>query len=313
MSLSFSINCKMYPRFILGNDWAFRHYQATQKEPHRDFFIEMFKAAYGCGVLGVDVNINSTNLFEGFVGAKNKYPDLIGIGDPNMGCGFHLRGVPLKQLRGRIISSIYHNYLPVRDKQIILGRDIKFLDSFFQFSSIDKPLSGNDIDEISIDRQLWEKRMKRLEGVCDFCLVGADYADWLILMGRGDLIKYQVQSIVEHKMIPISVSHWTSMTIPFFEQIPEIKGHWILANKESLFLSEREVYNCIAHTVKPLTGFRLFRKLYGYETIRKAIQWASNFLSVQSFVIGASRDLLAVRHFCSNVVESYFMLKNRLN
>lgn len=188
-------------------------------------------------------------------------------------------------IKPRVIRTIVERSINNHAKSSIDALPEKTRRFWFHIDPDADPLSDAEIAEIYIDEEVWIPRLKRHISLADFCLFGADYADWMLLLGREDLLRWQLKTIREHDMIPIAVYHWTSLTLPMLDEL-SIGAHWTLGNLEAMYLSTQEAVAAIQSATKPVTCFRILRGIKIPDEIDKAVQWLRFEVGAQSLVIG---------------------------
>lgn len=240
------------------------------------------------GAQAIDVNIESVYVLEAFKRIKGKYPNIIGIGDPNMNAGFYMDGVPIKKYEKEIIRYIFDFCLTPQDKSLFIRKSGEYKENFFNLSSCDALFVRENINRISLDENRWMQRIVQLSSCCEFCLFGADYADWLTAIGRFDLLKYQADSIVACGMMPISISHWSGLTIPQLDRIQSVKYHCVLANEDCILTEPDDIYGLIKDSSSTFIGFRTMRGLGRYFSIDNAFNFMTKKLGLSHFIVGAS-------------------------
>lgn len=276
-----------FPTLILGGDIFLRNHFKTSSSNTVEYIYAILEAAVIGGVEAIDVNIESPYLFEAFKHLKRKYPHVIGIGDPNMNPGFMLNGIPLKEYKKEIIRAVYDGYLNERERHRLQSYSREYMENYFDLSNCDASVILDNIVKISLDEQKWLSRIRLLSHYCDYCLFGADYADWLTALGRIDLLRFQVDTISSCSMTPISISHWSGLTIPQLETISGVKGHCLLSNKDCLYMSPEETRRLINNTNSVFIGFRVLRGLGRYFSVDDALSFMTKELSLSHFIIGS--------------------------
>jgi hypothetical protein len=284
----YEVEGKAYPRLILGGD-RFVGIFPKPRPPElleEPYIFEVMNAAWNHGVGGFDLNTMSENILSAFVRLKDKFGSaVVGIGDPNWKCGYMLHGQHLMDIKARIIRTLVERLLDDHSKFLIASLSEKSRRCWFDINPQSEHLSDTEINDIYIDEDTWLKRLRKICDFADFCLFGADYADWMLLLGREDLLLWQIDTIRAHGMIPISVCHWTSLSLPKLEKLP-IAVHWTLGNLEAMYLSTLEAIKVISATRKPVTCFRVLRGISIPDEINKAVEWLHLQVGAQSLVIG---------------------------
>lgn len=283
---------RLYPRVILGSD-RFLDIFLNPRPPwqfEEEYVFSMMKCAISYGIAGFDLSTMSENVLRAF--QRLKYlvgDDAIGIGNPNWRCGYKLGDQHLKDIKPRIIRTLVENCISVADLRKIERLADKTRDFWFGFDSATHPLSPSEVRAIHIEESEWISRLNRLADLADFCLIGADYADWMLLLGRQDLLRWQIATIRQHGMVPVSVCHWTSLSLPKLDRM-EVAAHWTLGNLEQMYLSTASAISAIRKRRKPVTCFRILRGIERPRGIASAIAWLRDVVGASSVVVGVDNE-----------------------
>jgi hypothetical protein len=76
-------------------------------------------------------------------------------------------------------------------------------------------LTQKDIDRIAFDSSRFDEALSSMKpNESPFLLVGDKYADWLLGLGRFDLLKMMVSRVREKGFIPIFLGRWATYVLP---------------------------------------------------------------------------------------------------
>lgn len=287
-NLYYSVGKRRYPVCILGGD-RFLDWFSTPPpiQLTTNYTFKIMKLSYKFGVRGFDISCRF-NLINAFKQLKKYFPDVVGIGNPNWLCGYKLDNVPLWNIKDRIISTIVQKL-----KNKFIEKSLTMIPETHRFRFLTKkknakPLTDDEIQRISIDEKVWFNKINLLKGLTDFCLIGADYADWMCILNRLDLLKWQIKTVRKSGMVPVSVSHLASITLPLLDK-EDFEAHWIYANRVWMYLDPDSAIKAIQTASKPITAFKILSYIKLPEEIESTIQWLKNF-GVKSFVIGLETE-----------------------
>ena len=311
MELYYKIKGKNYPKLIMGCDSFLREpfVSSCNDKNKKKYILSIMEVVYSNGIIGIHVNIDSQYVFQAFRELKKKHNDVIGIGDPNMNVGFLLGGKSLKNNSGRVIRTIYEVFLNEAEKESIKNNTEYFKKYFFNYKDSDRMLNQDEISSISLRKNIWKSRLKELSPYCEFCLFGANYADWLLAINRKDIIEYEIETIMKAGMFPVSVCHWGSRTLDELVKNTEVVAHWVFANKNALPIIFDDALRVIKRA-KNITAFRILRNFNGYNTIDDALSWSFNELSAKSVVIGAPTDITTASRLFAEVREKIGLIRS---
>jgi len=173
-------------------------------KPHGDQGIShVMEKVYELGAWCFD--LPSENHLESFKELKNSTGDetLIGLCHLEAETGVSFLGKPLHRFESKIISTIR------KDLPSHLLRNI------LPSSSSPEVFTQKEIDRISPDPLRFDKTLSLLDPeVSPFLLFGEKYGDWLLALGRIDLLHDMVFKVREKGFIPIYTGQWVTFTLP---------------------------------------------------------------------------------------------------
>lgn len=284
-NLHYFVEGQYYPVCILGGDRFLDWFSIPPPiQLTTDYTFEIMRLSYELGVRGFDISCRF-NLIDAFKRLKERFPEAIGIGNPNWLCGYKLNNTHLWDIKDRIIFTIIQKLSRENESVKKILATIPETHRFrFLFKKGARPLTDNEIQQIYIDQEIWFDRINSLRGVTDFCVIGSDYADWMCGLNRLDLLKWQIESVRKNGMIPVSVSHWASITIPLLDK-EDFGAHWIYANRAWMYLDPESAATSIRAASKPITAFKILSNIRLPDEIESTICWLRK-LGVKSFIIG---------------------------
>ncbi len=117
--------------------------------------------------------------------------------------GASFLGRPLHQFEPKVLSTI--------KKNLFLPNSIRYLPPV----SSSEVFTQKEIDRISFDPLRFEKALSHLNPEeSPFLLMGERYGDWLLALGRIDLLKEMVSRIRGKGFIPIFSGRWATFVLP---------------------------------------------------------------------------------------------------
>lgn len=244
-----------YPRFILGGD-KFLDYWGLQSKADLATVggvLAVMQRAYALGVRGFDVSL-SDHVINAAAQLRLKHPDVVVIGNPNWQCGIKLGDVGIETLRDRFRKTLLVKLSPKQREEV---KQIPPMQHQRWFGAADDAtaLTDNDVSAIYLDKERYFSNLSKLRGVADYILVGADYADWLIPLGRTDILAQMADIVRRQGLRPLSLSHFASITLPALDDMG-FEGHWIYLNQGEQLLSSAGVLRVLQETIRPVTAFR---------------------------------------------------------
>jgi hypothetical protein len=202
-------------------------------EPHPPFnqhqILSLMKETYELGAWCFD--LPSGDHLESFKELRNLMTDemLIGLCHAEVETGASFLGKPLHRFESKIISTIRRKLLPSN-----LNRDI------LPPSSSSEVFTQREIDRIAFDPLRFEKALCGFDPEASpFLLVGEKYGDWLLALGRIDLLQEMVSKVREKGFIPIFSGQWATFALPKAKSL-DVSAYAVPINKKwSLFDLER--------------------------------------------------------------------------
>ena len=243
----------------------------------------MMQQAYKLGVKGYDISLN-THVIEAFKRLKELHSDVVAIGNPNWRCGIKLGDTIIYELGARFKKTILTRFFTPEQVNEIHQLPEERQKRWFLAEDADV-LSGDEIKGVYLDEATYRAKLESFVGVTNYILIGTDYADWLIPIGRKDILARMSELAREYGFVPLSISHWASITLPALEEM-DFEGHWIYLNKMEQLLSADKVHDAVKGARHPITAFRVLGGGALVSNMEDAFTYLKR-LGIASIVIGA--------------------------
>jgi len=189
----------------------------------------LMKKVYEIG--GCCFDLPSARHLESFRELKNLTTDetLMGLCHLEVETGVSFLGKPLHQFESKVVSTIRKDLLPAHLPRNILPPT----------SSIEV-FTQKEMDRITFDPPRFDKALSSFDPIeSPFLLVGEKYGDWLLALGRIDLLHKMVSKVREKGFVPIFSGQWTTFVLPKAKSL-EVAAYAIPINKKwSLFDLQR--------------------------------------------------------------------------
>src|SRR4030042_829043 len=185
----------------------------------------LMKKAYEMGVWCFDLpSMQHLASFKEFKRLTND-ETLMGICHLEAERGVSFLGKPLHQFESKVLSTI--------KKNLLLPDSIRYLHPFPSSSEV---FTQKEIDRITFDPLRFEKSLSLFNPEeSPFLLMGERYGDWLLALGRIDLLKEMVLRVREKGFIPIFSGQWATFVLPKAKPL-DVAAYAIPINKKwSLF------------------------------------------------------------------------------
>ena len=201
----------------------------------------LMKKAYEMGAWCFD--LPSSNHFESFRQLKQLTGDetLIGFGHLEAEEGTSFLGRPLHQFESKIASTIKKNIVPSN-----------LIYHFFPDHTPSEVFTQKEIDRISFDAPRFEKALSRFDPqLSPILLIGGKYSDWLLALGRIDLLKEMVGRVRDKSFIPFFSGQWATFVLPKAKPL-DVAAYATPVNKKWSYFDLDQACNLIKRFDKPV-------------------------------------------------------------
>ncbi len=179
---------------------------------------------------------------------------LMGICHLEVERGVSFLGKPLHQFESKVLSTI--------KKNLLLPDAIRYLHP----TSSSEVFTQKEIDRISFDPLRFEKALSHLNPEeSPFLLMGERYGDWLLALGRIDLLKETAFRVREKGFIPIFSGQWATFVLPKAKPLDVVAYAVPINKKRSLFDLTRacdliKKFDKPVISLDPLAGGKLLKQ-----------------------------------------------------
>jgi len=199
----------------------------------------LMKDIYETGVWCFD--LPSLKHVEAFKKLKQLAEDktLIGFCHLELECGVSFLGKPLSQFEPKVISTVFNNIVPPDLAKKIISSP-----------SSQEVFTQKEMDRITFDPIRFEKTINLFEPEeSPFLLVGGKYGDWLLGLGRIDLLKEMIRRVKKKGFTPIFSGQWATFVLPKAKSL-DVAACAIPINKKSSLFSLDQA----CHMIKKFEG-----------------------------------------------------------
>jgi len=252
--------------------------------------LEVMKTCVVYGVTTVDLSPPLIEVFQRLQTAKVTDEEIVGLGAlQEWTCkNFTLDGVPLQEYSEEIKATIHSN-LPSGYFEQIMRSNVGFIKSFFELKHSVQPLTKNQIDDIKIDLDFFKRRLALYQQL-DVKLVqfGGGTADWLVTLGRTDLLQKLTDLIHKNGFAPLLICHWASMVLPIAEKELEVTGYIVPLNKLWGLLTLTDTIRTIKKVEKPVIAMKTLAHGTLAHDLRDAFSFIFKEAGVTAALVGVS-------------------------
>ncbi len=288
----------LYPKLIMGEDYFtgwFNRGAFNHRDDRLNIYQQTIAATYNCGVRGYSISphLELMNILRSF---KESHPDITIITNPHYNSHYYLRNDSLwnPHYKARIDATIKHMY-PQNLWQNYNNQD-------FQSISPNLALTDLEIQSININLDEFRNQLKKFQGWCDFVIVGNLARSALVLLGRIDIIKTEIEIARQMGFIPIGIAEAGGLGLKKILEL-NLPNYWIRLNQDLTFPSLSYTQTVIHSTMTPLTAYKIFQKKDGLD-INSSIEFIKQYPQVKSIVAGVENPTQAEETF-SQLIKSF--------
>jgi len=199
-------------------------------------------------------DLSSSRHLEAFRDIRNltEEESLIGIGNLGMEEGVTLMGSPLHRIEAKVISTVKRNLFPSETIRRLKREGLWNARDFFQGPFSTEVLTQKEIDRIAFDAARFDRALSLFQAKeTPFLKVGGKYGDWLLGLGRTDLIEKMASRVREAGFIPIFSGRWATFVLPKVKMI-DFAAYAVPINKNRGLLDHGQACALIRKFDKPL-------------------------------------------------------------
>jgi hypothetical protein len=169
--------------------------------------------------------------------------------------GLSFLGKPLHRFEPKVVSTI--------KKNLLLPDSIRHLSSLPVSSEV---FTQKEIDRIAFDLPRFDQALSFFNPKeSPFLMVGEKYGDWLLALGRIDLLKEMVAKVREKGFIPIYSGQWATFVLPKAKSLDVVAFALPINKKWSFFDLDRaceliKKFDKPVISLNPLADGKLWRE-----------------------------------------------------
>ncbi len=234
----------------------------------------LLKKVYGMGVTFFD--LPSMKHLEKFRELKQLTEDenLIGLCHLEAEAGVSFVGKPLHQFETRIVSTI--------KKNLSLPNTIRNVPPLSLSSEV---LTQKEIDRIAFDSQRFEKALSPYSSEeSPLLMVGGRYGEWLLALGRIDLLKEMVRRVKERGFCPVYSGQWATFSLPKAKSL-DVVAYAVPINKRWSFFDLDQACDLIKKFDRPVISLNPLADGKLLKTSEDAFSFLFNELKIYLAVV----------------------------
>jgi len=204
---------------------------------------------------------------------------LMGICHLEVERGVSFLGKPLHQFEARVLSTI--------KKNLFLPDSIR---NFHSIPSSSEVFTQKEIDRITLDPLRLEKALSLYNPEeSPFLLMGERYGDWLLALGRTDLLKEMVLRVRAKGFIPIFLGQWATFVLPKAKPL-DVAAYAVPINKKWSLFDLSQACDLIKKFDKPVISLNPLADGKLLKKSEQAFSFLFNELKIHSAIVEISTE-----------------------
>lgn len=280
------------PPSILGGD-PFNHFRFLYRKElwwklhDEEYCLSVMRAAYEAGGKAFDLSFEvNARLFARL--AEETGEQLIGFGNPTWEQGVMLNGRFLQYSRDRILRTLVDDIWPRPIASLVQERLSREDVLVFGYDHQAPPLSNEEIASIALDEQAFRRRLSIFRDCQYICFGGSD-ADWLVSLGRIDVVAEMARVVRQLGWIPILLCQYATLVVPQAESYGiDVEGYAVPLNRAWSWFDRDQCVEIVKSLDKPVIAFMPFASGGLQKDIRGALDWLYGEVGVESILFGTA-------------------------
>ena len=280
------------PPSILGGD-PFNQFRFLYRREllwklfDEDYCYSVMKACYEAGGKAYDLSFEvNTRLFRRLLDESGE--TLIGFGNPSWEQGVFFNGKYLQYSRDRILKTLVERLFPRPIAKLVeekLAIDDVLVFGYDRDAEI---LTDDEIASIYLDQWSFIHRLSIFKD-CQYIFLGGSDADWLVSLGRVDILVEMARITRQLGFIPMVLCQYASYIIPIIEQSgADIEGYAVPLNRDWSWMDRNACVEVVKSLKKPVAAFMPFASGGLRHDIRGALDWLCGDVGVESILFGTA-------------------------
>ena len=228
------------------------------KPPGLQGILSLMRKAYERGVWCLDLPSSRHHQSFKELRGLTEDPALIGLPHIDAEQGASLSGTPLHRVEKKVNATIAKNLFSSE-----LIRNLREMGAwkspyFCPPSHSSDVLTQKEIDRISFDSSRFDKTLSLFDPAqSPFLLIGERYGDWLLALGRSDLLKDMLSRTRERGFLPILSGQWATFFLPKAKPL-DATAYAVPINKKRSFFNLTQACDLIKKFDKPVVSLNPF-------------------------------------------------------
>lgn len=206
--------------------------------------------------------------------------NLIGFGHIGLEEGVSFLGKPIEQIESRIISTLLKNFIPPQ-----------WVKKAFSHQRFAEVLTQREIDRMTFDPSRFDETLSSFHPrETPFLLMGGNYNDWLLTLGRIDLFQRSISKIREKGFIPILSVQWPTLVLPKAKPL-EVAAYLIPIHPKKSLFDFNQTCELVKRFDKPIISLTPFFGGRDFKKSRVTFSFLFNDLKIYLTVMEVSSEV----------------------
>jgi len=225
---------------------------------------------------GISFFLPTIRHLESFMALRESTEDaaLTGFGFLEAESALLLTGKPLHHFESKVIATIARNIVPP-----------EWVKKLFPGRSFGEVLTQKEIDRMNFDPFRFHQNLSLfpIQSV-PFLLIGGKYTDWLLGLGRIDLLKEMISGVKKEGGFPLFSGQWATFSLPKAKPL-DVAGFAIPINRRRSLFDLTQACNIIKKFDKPVISLDPFASGTLLEESEETYSFLFNELKVHSVIV----------------------------
>ena len=282
------------PAIILGGDPFTKQFRYLYRKDRwwklhdPDYCLSVMQSAYDAGCRAFDLSFQENVSLRNQLANQVQEP-LVGFANPTWEQGVMFQDRYLFFIRDCILRTLVERLWPIPISELVekkLSREDVLVFGYDREAAL---LTAKDISEIYLDKMLFRNRLSIFRDICQYAYFGGSDLDYLVSLGRIDLVEEMLAVVKSEGFIPLLLSQYPSLVLPKIEDAGiEVEGYVIPLNRVWSWFDHKSCLEVVRATQKPVIAFMAFSHNDLRQDIRGALRWLYDDAGVASVLFGTA-------------------------
>ena len=280
------------PPAILGGD-PFNQFRFLYRQDllwklfDEDYCYSVMKACHAAGGTAYDLSFEvNTRMFRRLLDETGE--NLLGFGNPSWEQGVFLNGKHLQYSRDRIVKTLVERKFSRPMAEFVEEKLSVEAVLVFGYDHSVEPLTDEEIGSIYLDKWAFIQRLSIFKD-CQYIFLGGSDADWLVSLGRVDIIVEMARIVRQLGFIPMLLCQYASHIVPIIEASgADVAGYAVPLNRDWSWMDRDACVEVVKSLKKPVVAFMPFASGGLRKDIRGALDWLYGDVGVESILFGTA-------------------------